>query len=498
LSCAVRQSAFAGLFFLTAFLSAPALATISPFLPPAPVEGESRAYRELYEAMSIANDPQRQLRALDLARERTSGPTRLRSYIDCMRVGPLVTDSAMDLALVASDQCVSSFPETPYPRLLRAMVRVHNYEKPDLLVSGTDELISVFSEYPDLHQNIPFSELSSALRGLTAAGESKRKTALVKAYFSPIYIPPPSPTSDDVLLSGIGELLDSGDIALAARLAGFLQKENYILGLLSFKPAKPIWPVLEVRNTQGYEAAMMSWKILEKTIPEFGPEKIALLASLDRWDQMESEGQAGVIGWDGKDGNAAIVNNVNLATGRLWDAGLHERSIALSKVLISKADDTAVGQVANVSFNAGYRMILMGQVEEGQALIQRFIAQVEKEPEAIEWQSGNAFLDALRVCALTGDGADRALARLNNTPGDLYSQRAVAYECQKDETRLANLIADQLRNGTMGNRLSLAIGFAPTLENSSHSVSPTTRAAIQIEPLKSTISELFRPYPDQQ
>jgi hypothetical protein len=140
----------------------------------------------------------------------------------------------------------------------------------------------------------------------------------------------------------------------------------------------------------------------------------------------------------------------------------------------------------------------MGQVEEGQALIQRFIAQVEKEPEAIEWQSGNAFLDALRVCALTGDGADRALARLNNTPGDLYSQRAVAYECQKDETRLANLIADQLRNGTMGNRLSLAIGFAPTLENSSHSVSPTTRSAIQIEPLKSTISELFRPYPDQQ
>lgn len=494
----VSRSGLVALLCLTAILPAPAFASIGPFLPPAPVEGESRAYRELYEAMSISNDPQRQLRALDLARERTAGPTLLRSYIDCMRVSLLATGGDSEAALVAADRCLASFPDTPFPRLLRAMVRVHDYDKPDLLLSGSDELISVFSDYPDLYQVIPFHELDSALRGLTAAGEKERKTALVKAYFSPLYVPPPSAKSDDSLLSGIGELLDGGDVALASRLAGFLQKEDYIVGLLSFRPAKPIWPVLEVRNAQGYEAARMSWTALEKTIKEFGREKVGLLAALDRWDEIEAGGQAAIDAWDGQDETAKVFEIVTAASRSLWDEGLHDRSIALSNALIDKADEDASGPMANIAFNNGYRMIQKDQLEEGRALIRRFIAKVEGEPDDIEWQSGNAFLDALRACVLEGDGADRALARLNDMPGDLYGQKSVAYDCRKDEKALSSLIADRLRNDTMATRLGLAIGFGPAFVDRPNRISPTTRAALEIEPLKSTMSELFRPYPGQQ
>jgi hypothetical protein len=497
LSRTARRSALTALLFLTAALPAPALAAISPFLPPAPVEGESRAYRELYEALSISSDPQRQLRSLDLARERTAGPTRLRSYIDCMRVSPLVTVGERDAALVAADQCVASFPETPFPRLLRGMVRVHNYDKPDLLLSGSDELIAVFSDNPDLYQAIPFQELDPALRGLTAAGEKDRKTALVNAYFSPLYVPPPSAKSDESLLSGIGELLDGGNVALASRLAGFLQKKDYIVGMLSFRPAEPIWPVLEVRNAQGYEAARMSWTALEKATPDMGREKIALLAALDRWDEIEAGGQAAIAEWDGRDDTAMVFEIVTAASRSLWDEGLHDRSIAMSNALINKAHEDVSGPVANIAFNNGYRMIQNDQLEEGRALIRRFISRVEGEPDDIEWESGNAYLDALRACVLEGDGADRALARLNNTPGDLYGQKYVAYECRKDEQALSSLIADRLRNGTMATRLALAIGFGPAFVDRPNRISPTTRAALQLEPLKSTMSELFRPYPEQ-
>ncbi len=448
--------------------------------------------------MSISNDPQRQLRALDLARERTAGPTLLRSYIDCMRITPLAAGGDNDGALVAADQCLASFPDAWVPRLLRAMARIHSYDEPDLLLSGSDDLISVFSDYPDLYQVVPFHELDSALRGLAAAGEKERKTALVKAYFSPLYVPPPSPKSDESLLSGIGELLDGGDVARASRLAGFLQKEDYVVGLLSFIPAKPIWPVLEVRNAQGYEAARMSWTTLEKTNNEFGREKIGLLAALDRWDEIEAGGQAAIDEWDGKDQTAKVFEIVTAATRSLWDEGLHGRSIALSNALIEKADDDVSGPVANIAFNNGYRMIQSDQLEEGSALIRRYIAKVEGEPDDIERQSGNAFLDALRACVLDGDGADRALARLNNMPGDLYGQKSVAYDCRKDEKALSSLIADRLRNGPMATRLGLAISFGPAFVDRPNRISPTTRAALQIEPLKSTISELFRPYPDQQ
>lgn len=483
---------------LAATMPGPALATISPFLPPAPVEGESRAYREVFEAMSIAGDPERQLRALDLAREQTAGPTRLRSYVDCMRVSPLATLGESAAALVAADQCVASFPETPFPRLLRGMVRVHNYDKPELLLSGSDELTAVFSDNPDLYQAIPFHELDAALRGLTAAGEKDRKTALVNAYFSPLYVPPPSAKSDESLLSGIGELLDGGNVALASRLAGFLQKKDYILGMLSFRPAESIWPVLEVRNAQGYEAARMSWTALEKASPDMGREKIALLAALDRWDEIEAGGQAAIARWDGEDDTDKVFEIVTAASRSLWDEGLHDRSIALSNALIAKARQDVIGPVANIAFNNGYRMIQNDQLEEGRALILRFITKVEGEPDEIEWQSGNAYLDALRACVLEGDGADRALARLNNTPGDLYGQKSVAYECRKDEKALSSLIAERLRSGPMATRLGLAIGFGPAFVDRPNRISPTTRAALEIEPLKSTMSELFRPYPRQQ
>lgn|GEM_PF-4788943 len=498
MTLAVRRPALAALLSLTATLPAPALATINPLLPPAPVEGESRAYREVYEAMSIYSDSQRQLRVLDSAREQTAGPTRLRSYIDCMRVWPLAINGNMDLALSVADICVSSFSDTPFPRLQRAMVRLENFDRPDLLLSASDELISVFSDYPDLYQVFPFHELDSALRRLTAAGEKERKAALVKAYFNPLYVARPSADSDEGLLSGIGELLDGGNVALASRLAGFLQKQDYIVGLLSFRPAEPIWPVLEVRNAQGYEAARMIWTALEKASPDMGREKIALLAALDRWDEIEAGGQAAIAEWDGEDDTDKVVEIVTAASRSLWDEGLHDRSIALSDALIAKAKDGVGGALVNIAFNSGYRMIQNGQLEEGRALIRRFIAEAEEEPDDIEWRSGNAFLDALRACVLEADGADRALARLNNTPGDLYSQKSVAYGCRKDEAALSGLIADRLRNGTMATRLELAIGFGPDFVDRPNRISPTTRAALQIEPLKSTMSELFRQYPEAQ
>lgn len=435
---------------------------------------------------------------LDYARERTAGPTLLRAYIDCRRAGPLASNREMKSALAASDQCVSSFPDTPFPRLLRGMIKVHDFDSNESLISGADELISVFSDYPDIFQTLPFNELASVLRGLSAAGESGRKAALLKAYFSPLYIPSPSPTSDVALLSGIGELLDSGDVALASRLAGFLQSGKGVLGLLSFKPVKSIWPVLETRHAQGYDAAQTSWKMLEKNLPDFGFERIALLAALDRWDQIESESQSAINQWDGKDGNAQVVNFIGAASGSLWDADLHERSIALSTLLINKADETASGQLPNLGFNAGFRMIQIGQDKEGRALIKSFIAEVEDDPEAIEWQSGNAFLDALRVCVSTGDEAARALTRINQATGDLYSQKAIAYECNRDEKQLANLIAENLRSGAMVDRLNLAISFAPIFAPHSKRISPTFRSAIQNEPLKSAIDELFRHYPGDQ
>ncbi len=477
---------------ITTFFAGSVNATVQPFLPPAPVEGESRAYFELIESLSISNNPERLLRALNLARERTVGPTLLRAYIDCMRVGPLSATGDTDEAMAASKKCISSFPDKALPRLMHGTISVYNYDKPELLISGTDELISVFSDYPDLYKMVPFQELASPLRGLAAAGEKERKAALVKAYFSPIYVPSPHPASNNALLAGIAELLDSGEVALASRLAVFLQREKDVLGLLAFNPAKPIWPVLEARHDQGYDATRKGWITLEKRTPAFNSDRIALLSELGSFDQMESGSKTAIDEWDGKDDDAPVIGIIMTASGRLWEAGLKERSIALSEALINKADKSASGQIANVAFNAGYRMIQIGREDEGRALLSRFITEIEGDPSQVEWQSGNAYLNALRVCTLTGESAVSALDALEQASGDLYTQKIVAYECQKDKDALAFLMGDRLKNGPMIDRFRLAINLAPTAKNPMNAVSSNVRAAMEIEPLKSTLEELLR------
>jgi len=485
--------------FATAFLAASSAgATINPFMPPSPLEGEARAYNELIQTLTKTGDQSRILRSLNIARDLTAGPTKLRAYIDCMRVGPLGATGDMPSALVAADECVANFPDHPFPKFARSMVRMHSFDNADLLTAGADEMVAIFSEYPDLYQVVKFEEFAPALRGLTASGDLKRRSAIVKAYFNPLYVPPPTFRSSDSLISGIGVLLESGEVASASRLAGFLQDDTDVIGLLSFIPAKSIWPALEVRHAMGYEATHQTWALLEKNITEFSAEKVQLLTAMNEWERLESESQMALSTWDGKDGDADIISIINSAATSFWQAGLHEQSLKLSLAVIEKAGDDTNGLVANTAFNAGYRMITTDRADEGRNLIGKYIQKMEQDSSRIEWQSGTAFLDAMRVCALTGAKANQALSSLESSKGDLFSQKKVAYTCRGDSQTLSGLLSDRLSNGSMTDRMRLTNEISFTLRDKSSRSSNTEKAALALEPLKSSVAKYIRVFPTEK
>lgn len=482
---------------IAAFTFSSAHAQVKPFLPPQPIEGETRAYSQLLETVSIKDDQARILRSLNLARDMTAGPTKLRAYIDCMRIGPLVSANKGKLALIAADECFTSYPSHPFPLFLRAMARMHSYGDSKLLNAGVDDLITVLTENPSMHQLLSFDDLASQMRGLTAAGDEERKAALVKAYFNPLYVPAPNPKSRSSLISGIGVLLDSGETALASRLAGFLQDEGDVIGLLSFKPAEPIWPALEVRHSQGYEASRQAWELMGAKIDEYGLQRVEFLSALRSWDELEEESMTAISSWDGEDGDAELVVAVNKATGHLWNDGLRDESLALSRTLLSKANPNTYGQVSNAAFNAGFRMIESGLADEGKSLIIKHIKDTENNPDKIEWRSGSAFLDALRVCAYEGSPAKQALRKLEQAKSKLFSQKIIAYSCLRNANAISQLRADRLDNGAMSDRLDLAIKLAHSLKNPDRESSSTQAKARNIEPFKSAISRNMRIYPEK-
>ncbi|GAB5487832.1 MAG: hypothetical protein Pars2KO_14020 [Parasphingorhabdus sp.] len=481
----------------TFFATNSSQAQVKPFVPPQPIEGEIRAYSQLLQTLSVLDDPNRLLRSLNLARDMTAGPTLLRAYIDCMRIGPLINARDQTASLIAADDCVSTFPDHPMPMFLRGLARIKSFDDPDLLVAGTDDLIQVFTENPSMYRMMSFDDLASPIRGLTAAGKEQKRAELVKAYFNPLYVPPPDPSTSGYLVSGIGVLLEDGETGLASRLAGFLQSEKDVVGLLSFKPASPIWPALEARHSQGYEASKKAWSIMNQKSDTFDLQKVSLLSALSLWDELQEKTRDAIKRWDGIEDNADEIVLVNKSSINLWAAGLEEESFELTRMMLAKARPDTAGQVTNLAFNAGHQMILSGRVEEGRQIMKPFIEKTEKNPDSIEWQSGSAFLNAVRVCAYEGKAAQKALRILEQSSGDLFAQKNVAYGCLHDADKISKLKADRLSSGPMVNRITIAIELVQQMDRSASDPNIARVQALKLDPLKSAVDQFIRPLPKQ-